>query len=122
MSRHLGPQRNTDRELAKLCACVSYDDGKTWPVRRLLTDDSGDRGFIGMSGGRVYLGPGNAEPTGYCTVTQARNGVIHAVSSMNHYAFNLKWIESGPKNPESDAGEEGAGGEGDAGQGVGWRQ
>ncbi len=95
----LGPQRNTDRELAKLCACVSYDDGKTWPVRRLLTDDSGDRGFIGMSGGRVYLGPGNAEPTGYCTVTQARNGVIHAVSSMNHYAFNLKWIESGPKNP-----------------------
>ena len=94
----VGPQKKTDRELAKLCICLSYDEGKTWPVRRILTDGKGDHGVTGMSNGRIYMGPGNAEPTGYVTLTQARNGLIHVVSSMNHYEFNLKWIESGPKD------------------------
>ena len=96
----LGPQRSTDRELAKLCICISYDDGKTWPTRRILTDERGDHGLTGMSYGRVYMGYGAGEPTAYVTVTQARNGVIHVVSSMNHYAFNLKWAESGPAHPD----------------------
>jgi len=95
---HLGKQAKTDRELAKLCICISYDDGKTWPVRRILSNETQDRGVTGMSNGRVYLGPGNSEPTGYVTITQARNGLIHVVSSMNHYEFNLKWVESGSKN------------------------
>jgi formylglycine-generating enzyme required for sulfatase activity len=95
----LSGQQATDRELAKLCICISYDDGKTWPVRRILTDERGDHGVTGMSYGRIYMGPGNGEPTAYVTITQARNGVIHVVSSMNHYAFNLKWAESGPKDP-----------------------
>lgn len=95
----LGPQKSTDRELAKLCICISYDDGATWPVRRLLTDESGDKGVIGMSNGRIYMGPGNSEPTAYVSMTQARNGVVHVTSSMNHYAFNLKWAESGPAAP-----------------------
>jgi formylglycine-generating enzyme len=96
---NLGPQKSTDRELAKLAICISYDDGKTWPARRLLTDGQPDHGVPGISNGRVYMGPGNAEPTGYVTITQARNGVIHVISSVNHYAFNLKWAESGPRNP-----------------------
>jgi sulfatase modifying factor 1 len=96
---HLRPEQPTDRELAKLCICISYDDGKTWPVRRILTDETGDRGVTGMSNSRIYMGPGSGEPTAYVTLTQARNGLIHVVSSVNHYAFNLKWAESGPKNP-----------------------
>src|SRR6202012_2782383 len=78
---------------------ISYDDGETWPVRRLLTDSQRDHGVAGMSGGRIYMGPGNAEPTGDVTITQARNHVIHVISSVNHYAFNLKWAETGPQNP-----------------------
>ncbi|HZQ43998.1 MAG TPA: SUMF1/EgtB/PvdO family nonheme iron enzyme [Acidobacteriaceae bacterium] len=95
----VGPQKKTDRELAKLCICLSYDEGKTWPVRRILTDDKPDHGITGMSNGRIYMGPGNAEPTGYVTLTQARNGLIHVVSSMDHYEFNLKWAENGLKDP-----------------------
>jgi formylglycine-generating enzyme len=95
----LGPQKSTDRELAKLCICISYDDGATWPVRRLLTDESGDQGVIGMSHARIYMGPGNSEPTAYVSMTQTRNGLIHVISSMNHYEFNLKWAESGPAAP-----------------------
>jgi formylglycine-generating enzyme required for sulfatase activity len=95
----LGPQKSTDRELAKLCVCISYDDGATWPVRRLMTDENGDKGVIGMSNGRIYMGPGNSEPTAYVSMTQTRNGVIHVLSSMSHYEFNLKWAESGPMAP-----------------------
>ncbi|HEY9137704.1 MAG TPA: SUMF1/EgtB/PvdO family nonheme iron enzyme, partial [Terriglobus sp.] len=97
----LGSQQATDRELAKLCICVSYDEGKTWPVRRVLSNETGDRGITGMSNGRVYLGPGYGEPTAYCSIVQARNGVIHVLSSMNHYAFNLKWVEAAPHWPDA---------------------
>ncbi len=95
----LEAHKDTDRELAKLCICISYDDGLTWPVRRILSDDAGDHGVTGMSNGRIYMGPGNSEPTGYVSLVQARDGVIHVLSSINHYAFNLKWVESGEKNP-----------------------
>lgn len=91
--------KKTDRELAKLMVAVSYDDGQTWPERRLLTDGKGDHGITGISNARVYMGPGAAEPTGYVSITQARNRVIHVISSMNHYAFNLAWIKAGPPNP-----------------------
>jgi len=95
----LKPQQKTDRELAKLCVCISYDDGTTWPDRRILTDGKGDHGVTSMSNGRIYMGPGASEPVGYVTITQARNGVIHVISSMNHYAFNLAWVKAAPKDP-----------------------
>jgi hypothetical protein len=38
----------------------------------------------------------NAEPKGYLTSTQARNGVIHLISSRQHYEFNLKWLATRP--------------------------
>ena len=37
------------------------------------------KGVIGMSNGRIYMGPGNSEPTAYVSMTQARNGVIHVI-------------------------------------------
>ena len=95
----LEPAKKTDRELAKLIVAVSYDDGQTWPDRRLLTDGNGDHGIAGISNARVYMGLGAAEPTGYVSITQARNGVIHVISSMNHYAFNLAWIKAAPSHP-----------------------
>lgn len=95
----LQPGKKTDRELAKLIVAISYDDGKTWPVRRLLTDGNDDHGVTGISNGRIYMGSGTAEPTGYVSVIQARNGVIHVISSMNHYAFNLAWIKAAPAHP-----------------------
>lgn len=34
-----------------------------------------------------------AEPRGYLTMTQSPDGIIHLLSSKNHYRFNLKWLE-----------------------------
>ncbi|MHC4575680.1 MAG: hypothetical protein ACYS76_16430 [Planctomycetota bacterium] len=36
----------------------------------------------------------SAEPKGYLSVCQGANGLIHLTSSWNHYAFNLRWLET----------------------------
>jgi hypothetical protein len=35
-----------------------------------------------------------SEPKGYLSVTQTTDGVIHLLSTWNHYAFNLAWLEA----------------------------
>lgn len=76
-------------------AALSYDDGKTWPSRKLLTD--GNRreldGFAWT--GKFVMDAAHAEPKGYLTAVQAPDGMIHLISSGLHYQFNLKWLEQG---------------------------
>lgn len=72
---------------------VSYDEGKTWPVRKLITD--GQYRFMdgGAWTGFFETDADRAEPRGYLTMTQSPDGIIHLLSSKNHYRFNLKWLE-----------------------------
>jgi hypothetical protein len=67
-----------------LFAAVSYDEGKTWPDRRLIT-------------------PGNsakADTNGYLALIQARDGRLHLLTSSKHYTFNLAWIKALPAAPK----------------------
>jgi formylglycine-generating enzyme required for sulfatase activity len=67
-----------------LFAAVSYDEGKTWPDRRLIT-------------------PGNsakADTNGYLALIQARDGRLHLLTSSKHYTFNLAWIKALPPAPK----------------------
>ncbi len=87
----------TQRPITGLFAAVSYDGGKTWPKIRLIGDDGPPREMMGSDGKTEFtMSRSSAEPKGYLSVCQARNGVIHLTSSWNHYAFNLKWIETPP--------------------------
>jgi hypothetical protein len=79
-----------------LFAALSIDDGRTWPYRRLLTDDGPGREIGTMDGDPITLDRRNAEPVGYLGVCQAADGVIHLLSSRQHYAFNLKWLMTAP--------------------------
>ncbi len=74
-------------------AAVSYDEGRTWPVRRLLTD--GEERFLdgGAWTGAFVMDATHAEPRGYLAGTQSPDNTIHIVSSRLHYRFNLAWIE-----------------------------
>lgn len=74
-------------------AALSYDDGKTWPVRRLLTD--GRERFLdgGAWTGTFVQDATHAEPRGYLAGTQSPDGTIHILSSRLHYRFNLAWLE-----------------------------
>jgi len=88
------------RQVVGLFGAVSYDDGKTWPKIRLMTDDGPERQVPGTDGwreGRTFtMSRSSAERKGYLSVCQGRNGLIHLISSWNHYAFNLKWLETPP--------------------------
>jgi hypothetical protein len=74
-------------------AALSYDDGQTWPVQRLVTDGK-RRELDGFAWtGKFVMDSTHAEPKGYLTAVQSPDGMIHLISSGLHYQFNLKWLE-----------------------------
>ncbi len=74
-----------------LYVAISEDEGKTWPVRKLVTPGSGE--FDGGAWTKKFTAtPEQAEPAGYLASTQSADGTIHLLSSRLHYRFNLAWI------------------------------
>jgi formylglycine-generating enzyme required for sulfatase activity len=67
-----------------LYAAVSYDEGKTWPERRLIAAE----------------GKTNADINGYLAITQTRDGRIQLITSKDHYVFNLAWMKALPPEPK----------------------
>jgi len=82
------------RAVEGLFGALSYDDGKNWSRIRLITDDGPGRDLPTTDGRMFRMGRETAEPRGYLSICQAQDGVIHLISSINHYAFNLKWLET----------------------------
>ena len=83
-----------------LFAALSVDEGKSWAVKRLITDDAPHHMVDGGGNtGRFVMSPLSAEPKGYMSICQAENGVIHLISSKQHYAFNLAWLQTPPPVP-----------------------
>lgn len=73
-------------------AAVSYDEGKTWPVKKLMTDGV-ERMLDGGAWTKQFIMDGtHAEPRGYLAGTQTPDGTIHILSSRLHYSFNLAWL------------------------------
>jgi hypothetical protein len=68
-----------------LFTAVSYDEGKTWPDRRLIAPPDGKA---------------TADISGYLAITQTRDGRIQLITSKDHYAFNLAWIKALPAAPK----------------------
>ena len=85
-----------ERPIKGLYCAVSMDDGKTWENFRPMSDDAPDRNVETMDGYMRPLGISSSELAGYTTGTQARNGLIHYITSRNHYVFNLKWLTTPP--------------------------
>ena len=79
-------------------AALSFDDGATWPVRRLVTSVTpGEKAvFIqGTDGGKVVMDATHGELNGYLASCQGPDGRIHLISSRNYYVFNLAWLTAG---------------------------
>jgi sulfatase modifying factor 1 len=75
-------------------AAISFDDGKSWPVRKLLTPGNGEYDG-GAHTGKFLSSPTRAEHAGYLAATQSPDRVIHLISSRLHYRFNLAWLLEG---------------------------
>ncbi len=81
---------------AGLFAAISFDEGKTWPHKRLITPGGQERTVSGIDRGQFKLSDTRAEPQGYLAATQTRDGRIQLISSKNHYVFNLAWLKALP--------------------------
>ncbi len=79
-----------------LFAALSFDDGKTWPVQKLITPGGQDRTVNGIDRGQFTLSSTMAEPQGYLAATQTRDGNVQLITSKNHYVFNLAWLKQLP--------------------------
>jgi len=84
------------REVRGLFAAISDDEGQTWSNIRLVTDDGPGRPVETTNGGMFAMSSRNAEYRGYLNVCQAPNGLIHLISSIEHYTFNLAWLRTPP--------------------------
>jgi hypothetical protein len=89
------------REVKGMFAAVSHDDGKNWANIRLVSHDRADTKVETMDGREFTLGFSSAEPGGYLSICQAANGVIHLITSRQHYEFNLKWLETRAPAPSA---------------------
>lgn len=85
-----------------LFAALSMDEGKTWAIRRLITPGTSPQQLDGGAWTDEFtLDANHAEPMGYLVAAQAPDGVIHVLSSAQHYAFNLAWLKEPAKNTKS---------------------
>ncbi len=76
-----------------LFAALSFDEGETWTVKKLVTSGDPPREFNGGGHtGQFVMDASHAEPMGYLAATQTPDGVIHLISSALHYRFNLLWL------------------------------
>jgi len=91
------------RPVSGLFAAVSTDEGKTWPYRRLISDDGPGRDIETMDGHPVTMDSRFSEFVGYLSVCQTADNLIHLLSSRNHYTFNLKWLTTPPPATVSTA-------------------
>jgi len=80
-----------------LFAALSTDEGQSWQIKRLITDDGPPRTVDGGGNTKQFtLSAVSAEPRGYLSICQTADGVIHLISSKQHYAFNLTWLTTPP--------------------------
>jgi len=88
------------REVRGLFAAVSTDQGRTWPYKRLVSDDGPGTAVESTNGGLFLMNERNAEYQGYLSVCQSLDGVINLITSREHYAFNLKWLMPPPPHAQ----------------------
>ena len=89
-------ESGNERLVTGMFSALSYDDGDTWSHIRLITDDGPDREIETMDGRPFIIGLNSAEPGGYLAMCQGQNGIIHLISSKQHYRFNYAWLRESP--------------------------
>ncbi len=93
---HITDDSGTKRPVKGLFAAVSFNEAETWANIRLISDDGSGRKLETMNGHPFTMGFDSSEPGGYMAACQAPDGLIHLISSKQHYTFNLEWLKTPP--------------------------
>ena len=84
-----------DRDAYGMYAALSFDEGKTWPVKKLITTGGPARKFDGGAWTNEFtMDDNHAEHAGYLAGIQSPDGMFHLISSALHYQFNLAWLKT----------------------------
>jgi hypothetical protein len=83
-----------ERTVGGMYAALSFDDGKSWPVRKLVTPGGPAKEYDGGAWTRTFtMDANNSEHMGYLAGLQTPDGMFHLISSALHYRFNLAWLK-----------------------------
>jgi len=94
-----------ERRICGLFAALSFDEGKNWPKKKLITVGNPPQTLYGAGWTKEFtMDATHAEPGGYLAATQSPAGVIHLISSAQHYRFNLAWLME-PMSAEGNRGQ-----------------
>jgi hypothetical protein len=76
-------------------AALSWDEGKTWPVKRVMSDvKSGSEEHVMAPWNTAFtLDATHGQGRSYWAATQTPDGVIHLTDSRLVYSFNLAWLK-----------------------------
>jgi sulfatase modifying factor 1 len=97
------PFKDQDGSIFKgygMFAAVSFDEGQTWPVQKLLSPCKEGVYVTAGHTKEFYADAVHAEPRGYLAATQTPDGIIHLISSGLHYRFNLAWLRKPNVRPD----------------------
>jgi formylglycine-generating enzyme len=73
-------------------AAVSFDEGETWPIRKLISDNGPERTFHKGERREFTMSKYLVEHKGYLSSCVGMDGSIHLISSFTHYQFNRSWL------------------------------
>jgi hypothetical protein len=75
-------------------AALSWDEGETWPVKRVLSDvRSGSQDLAMAPWNRSFtLDATHGQPSAYWAATQTPDGIVHLSDGRLLYTFNLAWL------------------------------
>jgi hypothetical protein len=78
-----------------LYCALSEDEAASWMQRRLITTDNTRDGHQveGFDGQMFTMSFNSSEPAGYNAAAVSDDGLIHLITSRNHYMFNLAWLK-----------------------------
>ena len=75
-------------------AALSWDDGKTWPIKQVLSDvTSGTENYVMGPWSKTFaLDVTHGQPRSYWSATQTPDGIVHLTDGRLYYAFNVAWL------------------------------
>jgi len=83
-----------DTQIYGTFTALSWDEGKTWPVKRVLSDvkSGSQRHVMGPWNTTFTIDSAHGQPKSYWAATQTPDGIIHLSDGRLYYAFNLAWL------------------------------
>ena len=79
-------------------AALSWDEGNTWPVKRVLSDvKSGSKDYVMGPWNKPFaLDATHGQARAYWAATQSPDGIVYLSDGRLSYAFNLAWLTQSP--------------------------